>query len=229
MSLTRNGSHQYSGLNKIFGVVGAYGLYSNFDHNGANNAFNSGSHTVSSVTNKASRPAGARPPVAWRMAMKAGSLASHNEAHGEATASLAMVSGRNVSGTTAGSSTASATAKLVVSTAGTSAGTSTANASINAALQMSGTSAGSSTASATIGANAFASGTSSGSSTVTGTIYALGHLAGSISPFTELSPQGLAQYVIEYATATPIAANIAKVNGYTVQGNGQTGSEWGPV
>lgn len=35
--------------------------------------------------------------------------------------------------------------------------------------------------------------------------------------------------VLSAATATPIAANIEKVNGYSITGDGQSGTEWGPA
>lgn len=209
MSLTRNGSHQYSGLNKIFGAVGAYGLYSNFDHNGANNAFNSGDHAVSGVTNKASRPSGARHPVAWRMPMKAGSLASHNEAKGTSAATLTLASGRNMAGTSDGTSAASATLQLVVSMTGTIAGTSTATGNVVASLSASGTSAGSCTATATINALAWAYGTASGSCTASLVSYATGSLAGSVSP-----------------TSSIVLADVVRINGADVTGSGTSSDKW---
>lgn len=192
MALIRNGSNQITGLNRIFGAVGAYGLRGNFDRNGAFKAFDSGQHAVTDVTNRNSIPAGARHPLAWKPPTKAGGLASHNNAKGAATATLALVSGRNISGAAAGTSTASATAQLVVSMSGTAAGSATATGNLQAALGMSGNAAGSSTATATISAIGWVSGTAVGTSTASLTSYAVGHLSGSITPFTELSPESLA-------------------------------------
>ena len=192
MALIRNGSNQLSGLNRIFGAVGAYGLGSVFDRNGTAKAFNSGDHAISGVTSRNSRPAGARHPVAWLLPTKAGGLASHNEAEG-------------------------------------SDGAATATGNVLAALGMAGSGAASCTATATIGALAWAVGEAAGSCTATLTRYATGRLYGSITPYTELSPQTLAAAVIDAAEATPIAADIRKVNAYAVTGNGQTGTEWGPA
>lgn len=229
MALIRNGSHQLSGLNRIFGAVGAYGLGSVFDKNGTENAFDSGEHAVSNVTNRNSRPSGARHPVAWKMPTKAGGLASHNEAEGSSTATLALASGRNVAATAAGGSTADATLQLVVSLQGTAAGAATTAGNVLAALGMAGSGAVGSTATATIGALAWAIGEAAGSSTATLTRYATGRLYGSITPYTELSPQTLAAAVIDAAEASPIHADIRKVNAYAVTGDGQTGTEWGPA
>lgn len=229
MALICNGSHQLSGLNRIFGAVGAYGLGSVFDRNGTAKAFDSGEHAVSGVTSRNSRPAGARHPVAWKLPTKAGGLASHNEAEGSSTASLSLASGRNLAATADGSSTAAATLQLVVSLQGSSAGVATAAGNVLAALGMAGSGAAGSTAAATIGALAWAVGEAAGSSTATLTRYATGRLYGSITPYTELSPQTLAAAVIDAAEASPIAADIRKVNAYAVTGNGQTGSEWGPA
>lgn len=61
------------------------------------------------------------------------------------------------------------------------------------------------------------------------TRYATGRLAGSITPFTDLSPQSLAAAVMAAAQAEPIHADIRRVNSYAVDGDGQTGTEWGPA
>lgn len=229
MALIRNGSNQINGLNRVFGAVGAYGLRGNFDRNGAFKAFDSGQHAVSNVTNRNSIPQGARHPVAWKPPTKAGGLASHNEAQGEAGASLSLASGRNIAVAAVGSSTASATLQLVVSLAGTSAGSASVSGNVVASLSAAGTSASSCTAAATVGAIAWAYGTAAGSGSASLISYATGRLYGSITPYTELSPESLASAVIAAAEAAPIAANVSKVNGYAVTGNGQAGTEWGPA
>lgn len=40
---------------------------------------------------------------------------------------------------------------------------------------------------------------------------------------------GVPASVLAGAASSPIASNIKQVNGVTVTGNGQTGSEWGPI
>ena len=79
MALIRNGSHQLSGINRMFGAVGASGLRSVFACGGVARNFDSGEHAVSGVTNKAAIPSGARHPLAWKMGTKAGSMASAND------------------------------------------------------------------------------------------------------------------------------------------------------
>lgn len=230
MALIRNGSHQLTGLSRFHGAVGAYGLRAALDNSGKRKNFDSGAHAVSGVTNKASIPSGARHPIAWRLGTKAGSLASTNESQGVATASINLASGINLTATAAGTTpTVSATLQLVVSMLGSISGLSTVTGNILAALGMVGSSAGTSTATGAKNALANAYATALGTSTASLVSYATGSLAGSITPFTDLSPQNLAQYVIEYAQTTPIHADIQKVNGYEVQGDGQLGSEWGPV
>jgi len=51
---------------------------------------------------------------------------------------------------------------------------------------------------------------------------------GSWTPFTALSPEGLAAAVVDALNATEIPVNIKKVNDVTVTGTGAPGSEWGP-
>ena len=175
-------------------------------------------------------PAGARPPVAWIMARKAGGLAAHNEARGSAGAVLAMASGINIVGSAAGATiTASGTLQLVVSMLGTSACAALAEGNIRAALLLAGVASGQGSQAATIGALAWAVGSAAGSASATLVRYATGRLAGSITPFTDLSPQNLAAAVIAAAQAEPIHADIRRVNAYAVDGDGQTGTEWGPA
>lgn len=79
MALIRNGSNQLSGINRMFGAVGASGLRSVFDRGGVARNFDSGEHAVAGVTNKASTPSGVRHPLAWKMGTKPGSMASAND------------------------------------------------------------------------------------------------------------------------------------------------------
>jgi hypothetical protein len=80
MALIRNGSHQLAGLSRHYSALGAYGLRSALDSTGKRKNFDSGQHAVSGVTNRAAIPDGFRPPMAWKMGTKAGSLSSHIEA-----------------------------------------------------------------------------------------------------------------------------------------------------
>jgi hypothetical protein len=173
-------------------------------------------------------PSGARPSIAWIMARKAGGLSSANEAVGTSTASLSMASGWNLAASTTATSSGQATLQLVVSMVGTSTGSATVTGNILAALGMVGSSTGSGTATGTINAIAWAYGEAVGTSTATLTRYATGRLYGAITPFTDLSPEGLASAVIAAAQISPIHSDVRKVNSYTVTGDGQSGSEWGP-
>ena len=231
MGLQANGFRDTSGVFQTFGATASNNAYpsagvANYARTGAARNLTAGQGITD---DKAGLPMGASHPIAWMLPQKAGALSSHNLTRGEASASLTLVSGRNVAGTADGASTAQATLQLVVSLAGTSDGTCTVGGNIVASLSAAGTAAGSCTAGATIGALAWAYGTAEGSCTATLTRYATGRLYGSISPFTELSPENLAAKVMEYAEASPIHADVRKVNSYSVDGDGQPGTEWGPV
>ena len=176
----------------------------------------------------AARPNGASNQTAWVPPRKAGGMASHKEAQGTATATLTLTKGRNVAGTSTGSSTATATLQLVVSMVGTSTGSATVTGNIIAVLGMSGSTTGSGTATGLINALAWAYGTATGTSTATLTRYATGRLYGAITPYTELSPQSLANAVLDAANTAPIASNIKKVNDYSVVGDGDV-TPWGPA
>lgn len=107
-----------------------------------------------------------------------------------------MASGINIVGLAEGTTpTAEATLQLVVSMVATALGEATANANLNASLGLAGSSAGEATNNANITALVWAIGQANGEATATLTRYATGQLQGSISPFTELSPEGLANAV----------------------------------
>jgi hypothetical protein len=99
MALTRNGSHQLSGLSRFHGAVGAYGLRSALDNNGTRKNFDSGAHAVSGVTRHAAIPSGYRHPIAWKMGTKAGTVTSRNDIGVTFSASGSGAMGKGTSGT----------------------------------------------------------------------------------------------------------------------------------
>ena len=158
MALTRNGSHQLSGLSRFHGAVGAYGLRSSLDNNGKRKNFDSGEHAVSRVTNCAAIPSGYRHSVAWKMGTKAGAIASRFE--------MGVVLAATGSG--AMGKAASGTAGIIFGLTGTGGLISSATGSAAIALSAAGT--------------LFATKAVAGSATVTltanGAIIALGHTGG---------------------------------------------------
>lgn len=85
--------------------------------------------------------------------------------------------------------------QLVVSMIATALGEATSSANLNAALGLSGSASGEATHNAIITALAWAIGQANGEAMATLVRYATGELRGSITPFTELSPEGLAAAV----------------------------------
>jgi hypothetical protein len=231
MGLHQNGYRDNIGIFRFAGATVSNGAYPstlpiNTHLTGACRNISAGQGITD---DKVGVPMGANHPGAWLIPQKAGALSSHNRARGEATATLSMVAGRNLAATSDGTTTAAASLQLVVSLTGTSDGVATATGNVQAALGMAGSASGSGSVTGTIGALAWAYGEAAGSCTATLNRYATGRLYGSITPYTELSPQTLAAAVIAAAEADPITANVARVNGYTVGGNGQSGTEWGPA
>lgn len=230
MGLLNNG-YRHNLTGKLFGATALDGAYPSgqvyMGHRAAANRNQLAGEGIAS--DFAAMPAGARHPVAWIMPRKAGALSSHNEARGAAAGSLALASGRNLAGLAAGAGGATATLQLVVSMLGTAAGAAYAEGNIRAALLLAGLASGSATGLATVGALAWAVGNAAGGSSATLVCYATGRLAGSITPFSELSPESLAAAVMAAAQAAPIHADIRKVNAYAVTGDGQSGTEWGPA
>lgn len=231
MGLLANGFRDTSGVFQTYGATASNNAYpsallANYARTGAARNISAG-QGISDDT--VGLPMGYLAPGAWLLPQKGGAMSSHNRTTGVATATLTLVSGRNIAGTADGAATAAATLQLVVSMVASAAGIASVTGNVFAALGMVGSSAGSCTASAQKNALGWLSGSSAGSCTATLTRYATGRLYGSITPFTELSPENLAAAVIAAAQDTPIHADIQKVNNYEVIGDGQSGSRWGPA
>jgi hypothetical protein len=163
----------------------------------------------------ASLPNGARHPLAWVMAQKGGGMASRNVTELAITGSGVAYGGITTTGsTTIQISFANAAGELISSGSGSaSMSFNFANALLTASLN------GTGSASFTLLTNtpllgAKADGLGSATFAITGTLtpYARGFMVGSTVD-----------------TSTVVNANIVSVNGFAVTGNGQTGTEWGPV
>lgn len=152
------------------------------------------------ISPRAASSEGALPPVCWLMPPKAGAIsARYTGDFGISIGAATIAEGRNVEGTTSVTvSVADAQLQLVVSAEGTASVTITVgDAALAGALAAAGAttftvSVGDATLGAIIDAIASAGVTFSGSGTAT----AIGHMAGDITPFTELSPQSLAAAVL---------------------------------
>lgn len=123
---------------------------------------------------------------------------------------------------------AAAAGQLIVSGAGSASLTISANtplltASISAAGSASFTLGGA----GLLGAEASATGAASFTISGALTPYAIGSMSGSTVDSTTLTADAIAARVLSAAAAAPIAADVRRVNTYTVAGDGQTGSEWG--
>lgn len=169
----------------------------NFGMAGENRNFRAGEAAVSGQSSKAGRPSGYRHPYAWVMPQVAGGLKAFKEANGLATATLTLVSGRNVAGTSDGVAAVSGTAQLVVSGAGSADGVATASGNILAALAAAGTSDGAATASGAVNALGWVAGTSDGVATASIVSYATGQLIGSIAPAVELEASIFSTYLLD--------------------------------
>jgi len=160
-------------------------------------------------------PSGYRNGVAWMMPQKAGALASRNIAGLTVTPTATIYGGITADApATMTFTVADAAGQLISSGTGTAALTiAIADALLTASLN------GDGTASLTITTNtpllgAEASGTATASFTITGALtpYAIGNMVGTTDVVTDI-----------------VNANIVSVNGYSVTGDGQSGTEWGPA
>jgi hypothetical protein len=172
-------------------------LRSNFNTPGASRAMFAGWAGVSRLS---SIPRGDAPGSAWVIPIRAGDMASVNEATiaiQEGTLNLAA--GRNITGTgTITFTEGSVALQLIVSGSGTSTITFDGTGSLAGALSGAGTATITFDASpALLGALASMSGTSAVSFAGSAVINAIGVLEGVLLPYTEDSPENIARLVWE--------------------------------
>lgn len=147
---------------------------------------------------KASVPSGHRPPSAWTLARKPGGLSAFVGLDVDVSvADATIAAGRNLDGsTTIAFTVPDAALQLVVSAAGEATITFTASGTLAGALSATGSTTVAFTVStATLGAIVDAVGAATATWSTSATPSAIGHLAGDITPYTELSPQSLASAV----------------------------------
>ena len=163
---------------------------------------------------KAAIPYGHLSPSAWVMPKTAGGMSSQNVTELTVATTGLAYGGITTDGTSSITFTvADAAGQLISSGNGTASLTFTvADALLTASLGAVGaTSFTISTNTPLLGAKASVIATASFTLTGTMTPYAIGSMAGSTAD-----------------TSTTVNANIVSVNGYSVTGNGQSGTEWGP-
>jgi hypothetical protein len=204
-------------------------LRSNFGKSGANRCRFFVDQTTTALKLYAV-PTGSYPNVAWVLPTKAGELGTAN-ALGLAVAGA----GAAVGGVTSPASAAftltvaDAAGQLITSGSGSASLTiTTGQAALTASLNATASAAIAFDASALLGAQASGQGAATLSVTGTLTAYAVGQMQGSTVDTAALTVDAIAAGVLAAALTTPIAANIAKVNSYTVQGDGSSGNPWGP-
>lgn len=192
--LTRNGSHQLSGLSRFHGAVGAYGLRSALENNGKRKNFDSGEHAVSSVTNRAAIPSGYRHPISWKMGTKAGTVASRNDIGVTITASGSGAMGKNTSGTAGIIFGLTGTGGLISSATGSAAVALAASGLLFASKAVAGSATVSLTAEGLTIALGHTGGTAGVSLDCDWTPYAVGWLGGTTAE-SGLTPNGIANAV----------------------------------
>lgn len=164
---------------------------------------------------KSATPVGHLSPSAWVMPKRAGGMSSRNVT-GITVASAGLAYGgiTTTGETTITISFADAAGGLIASGSGTAAMTfNFANALLTASLGGIGSASLTiSTNAPQLGAEASAEGLANFAITGSLTPYAIGSMIGTTDVATSV-----------------VNANIVSVNGYLVTGNGQSGTEWGPV
>lgn len=166
-----------------------------FNRSGADRNELVGEGAVSGQSSKSSRPSGSLHPVTWKLPQKAGALASRYMIEGSGTFTGTGALGKNAEAAFTGSGTLSGIGGLVVSGFATMTGTGTLTGNVLAALQASANLVGSGSLIGTVAGTGYMGAPLFGSGTLTAVSYATGTLECNITPFTELSPQNLADAV----------------------------------
>lgn len=150
-----------------------------------------------SIANLSGYPSGMRHPGSWSMPIKAGGLSARNEGAISFAAAGSGALGRNIEGSADIAFTVpDADLQLIVSAEGSAAIVFSGAATLAGALAAAGSASITFTVDdATLGAIVSATGAASVTFSGEGIPNAIGHLAGDITPYTELSPQSLAAAV----------------------------------
>lgn len=143
-----------------------------------------------------STPDGYRPPYSWVIAIDGGGMSTWGQIIGTGTLDGSAAGGRNGEAALVGTGDFTATMQLIVSAVASITGTGTLDGNLLAVLlavaELTGT--GDFTITGAEGIGSLAGGLT-GTGTLTVPNYGTGELAAEIQPFTELSPQSLAQAV----------------------------------
>jgi hypothetical protein len=143
----------------------------------------------------AAQPNGYLPPYAWVLPIDPGGISSYTLLRESSDLTAAGARGVNGAATITVSSTLDGTAQLVVSGVATITTSGSLSGNVVAALQLSASIAATASLTADVFADGFAIVTINANGTLTLTPYATGELAAEILPYTELSPQSLANAV----------------------------------
>lgn len=166
---------------------------------------------------------------AWVQPRTAGAVSGVNAIALDIGASGAGSMGVAAVGSSAITFTLTGTGGLISSAAGTAGFTLDATGNIFASKSTSGTAGITFTSTGVL----FATGSLGGSAGVTfgasWTPYAVGWLGGSTTDSSVLTVDSIAAGVLAAALTSPIRADVARVNGADVTGDGQPGTEWGPA
>lgn len=145
---------------------------------------------------KSGVPDGYRPPYSWVLPQTAGALGARNMLVGTGALSGSGALGRNILAALAGSGALSATGALIVSAVAALTGSGgITGALISAVLQATATITGSGALAADTEAVGWMLADLAGEGEAAAVAYAVGNMTAEISPFTELSPENLADAV----------------------------------
>lgn len=192
MLICANGMRLASGPNRMFsGITSTAGGYRSEQIKGS--LFN----RYQALDPKTSTPDGARHPVAWIPAQKAGGMASRSNILGAADLAASGAMGINNEAALSGiGEITNAPLQLIVSAIAALSGSGEiATAGLAGKLEAVAALAGTGDLTAAIGALAGIFADLDGEGALTGTIRALGYMEAEVTPFTELSPQSLAAAV----------------------------------
>jgi hypothetical protein len=166
----------------------------------------------------------------WMIPQKSGRISSINQAYITISPSGSGAMGAPISGSTTINITATGTGGLITSGSGSAAMTITATGSILATVSTTGSSSFAITTNTPLlGALGWVQGNTTITFSASLTAYAKGYMTGSTVDSSVLTVDNIAAGILAASTTSPIYADIRKVNSYNVTGNGQTGTEWGPM
>jgi len=239
MALKVNGGRLLTNSCRSWGgnsVAGIYGLgvtalrEAGTRGSGVMKNWTAGEHEITDQTVKSALPDGYNHPYGWLLPRLAGGMSSRNQTDATFTASGSGAEGINIDGGSTSVFTFDSTGQLIASAIGSSLMEFVLDGNLSATIGAPGSCSFTFTVDASPTAIGWVYGGGTGTFTLGVTSYAIGNMIGAMLPYTELSPQSLANAVWETVLeGTYTAAQVQRIMAAALAGKVSGSGALSPV